>query len=209
MRRFARYGFNALAVLSLLLCVATGLLGVRSEWVYERISFASANGWRTIGLADGIVTIEVLSGPHLDHEIRWTKLPPNLSLIFDLDEPMWQETGSAAVHHVPGVTFVVNDAIRWFVFPDGKRYVLNGGNRFIDRFGEIAARNGSASWAFVRLRTLFWVYATLPLVWLGNKIVQRFRRVARREGLCRSCGYDLRATPDRCPECGAVAVGGK
>jgi hypothetical protein len=53
----------------------------------------------------------------------------------------------------------------------------------------------------------WWALATamsvLPALWM----LRRLRRasVARERGnagLCPSCGYDLRATPGRCPECG-------
>jgi hypothetical protein len=43
------------------------------------------------------------------------------------------------------------------------------------------------------------VTALLPAVSLVTRRARRARRIA---GRCLACGYDLRATPERCPECG-------
>jgi hypothetical protein len=48
--------------------------------------------------------------------------------------------------------------------------------------------------------------AALPAAWASTLLFGRLRRGrnASPAGLCPACGYDLRATPGRCPECGAV-----
>jgi hypothetical protein len=64
---------------------------------------------------------------------------------------------------------------------------------------------GGASGAFhtVGVSVGSWLLAPLLALigWLGVRRLVRLHRYTT-HGLCKTCGYDLRATPGRCPECG-------
>ena len=59
--------------------------------------------------------------------------------------------------------------------------------------------SGGNSWAIQ-----FPHWAAIAIVVATTLWLHRRHRSRGREGLCPNCGYDLRATPEQCPECGSV-----
>jgi hypothetical protein len=57
-------------------------------------------------------------------------------------------------------------------------------------------------WEFAIPWWLFLMFLLALPLWTATGAIRRKRRMGR--GVCVKCGYDLRATPGRCPECGTV-----
>lgn len=80
---------------------------------------------------------------------------------------------------------------------------------FSGSWGHQVTKMGSASYVWVGLPYWFVCLLTAPWPVLGvRRIRRRWRQLLRIEqGLCGQCGYDLRGSRDRCPECGAAVAG--
>lgn len=99
---------------------------------------------------------------------------------------------------------------RW---SSGNQFDLNFYDREAFGHGRSEFRRGSEpSWAtHVRYDAWWlrhWHFAVMTAAWPSLWLVLFFRRRARRpkQGFCPQCGYDLRASKERCPECGMPVV---
>jgi hypothetical protein len=95
---------------------------------------------------------------------------------------------------------------------------LDHGKTFLARAGfraevrrNVKSPNYTAHWGVTRsLIVPTWflavLFALLPVIAIRHRVRQR--RIEKRAavGICRMCNYDLRATPDRCPECGTIPI---
>ena len=95
-----------------------------------------------------------------------------------------------------------------FDYPDGRvrletlGFDVVGGSRVWYGNDPIRVRGVGVSlpWWYLLL-----LAAAAPLETLGRRMwAQRPSERRRRAGLCVACGYDLRASGERCPECGAA-----
>jgi hypothetical protein len=165
---------NALTAMSLVLFATTVVLWVRSYWRLDEFGYVLAPG------ADaGGVEVGIESGS------------AGVAITVWLDSP-----GDADRAEQRG----------WYARSDDARPVPYAGGWLATRWGFAIDRSRNPSFDGGRLVLPKWVpvtlFALLPIARVA--ITVRRRRRGIRQGRCPRCGYDLRATPDRCPECGQV-----
>ena len=169
-----------LSMLSLVLCVAAALLWVRSYWACDDLLFESPTGFLCLSNMQGEVLID--GGQWLD----------------DMD---MRTVRSGIVRR------------KWRVKsgePTQIGPVACGARLFLELRIRLRTRNGTAL-ARVSSRGPIphWLAALLAAVLSALQLASHLQEPSALHGLCRCCGYDLRATPDRCPKCGTSLLGRK
>jgi hypothetical protein len=167
---------NAVTMLSLMLCLAMVMLWVRSyrhfDYAFHNPSTSDALG---VCFRKGAVQLSWERTP--DQRFAW---------------PRW-EAGTLDLDDSVEIKDVV------------EQLLADSGNDVVPVLLHTRAIQikGAPSGSFHSMTVPYW----LMIVVIGAVPVFRARSNARRlqrsrEGCCVSCGYDLRATPARCPECG-------
>jgi len=175
MKRFRRLLFNVITAVSLLLSVAVAGLWVRSYWIYDVVGFPLVKPQHFATLS------EARGGVQLTVNVGDSNEPVHQfgiesHSLNELESILPQSTTTHMMLHPP--------FFAWYYF-DGS--------------------HSGIKMRFYMFNLPHWLFLTFFALWLVFPVQQwsRLRRYVRLNR-CLTCGYDLRATPDRCPECGTV-----
>jgi hypothetical protein len=201
MRRLLGILLNGVTIISALLFMTTLLLWGRSQWATDNVE--RVRDWREgqVLHTDARALISGRAGVWLiwmrtqraSPGPFWERQRQDAEEVGDRPRWKWLESPAAPAAAAP----VPNPDVH----PWGPLRLEFRDDRIISR---------TSRWRGVWVP--YWVVAIpaagVPVViGLSRRLLcHRRRRRAERARRCESCGYDLRATPDRCPECGTVAA---
>jgi hypothetical protein len=202
-RRTVRIILNLITLLSLLLCLATVWLWVRSHGGSDVLNWG---GWwidgppadaRDVRVCENVGFVRTRPGYlALWRRTQETQTPPaaasDLVARAGWKAPKLTSTpaGSGVLFNSPAPAHTLGEQLGFY-------YRISPGRSPTTHYYDAAA----PLWAIVTL------FALTPFAWLAGLLTRRRRRrSAMAANRCRGCGYDLRASALRCPECG-LAIG--
>ena len=184
-----RWPLRLLLSLSFVLSLAAGALWYASYHSHPNCSFELEKTLIEVQLRDGQVIYE--------RTFDW----PGYSML-GMDKPM--EFDPADVKRSFGITYIPGHPVFYQIYSptlEGLGVVHGGGTIISDGRSALRAYKiiFPAWYPLALLSIPLMVYLLIQAIKTPRRIVQRRRS---KKGLCLNCGYDIRESKDRCPECG-------
>lgn len=185
--------FNFFTLLSLLLFVIFSGLWLRSMTRFEQLSF-----WYARWPQGNEARTMHLSVAWYSTTLRVNVIHEHFPQVYFLGWPAGRMDGFRDSRPA---------GLRWVFMGEPETWALNGyPPGFAFRYGLYGQRPNPPGEQWV-LQVRAWLPPLLSALLPGVWVYRRYKsRKDKRAGLCPVCGYDLRATPTRCPECGNVPV---
>jgi hypothetical protein len=193
--------FNLAAALSLFLCLASVVLWVRSHYradcLHRRWISTDPQG----KLHAGIWTNRIFYSSR--GVLSWSH---NRSVFCDYVPRGKRGTGWWRGAHPPRpweTSWAQQVGVSFGGFAFAREAVPIADVTWLEMVGVPESINDLTWGASVPLWFTTAISAFAPALWLRDQL--KLRRNQQDRVSCPTCGYDLRATPDRCPECGTLA----
>jgi hypothetical protein len=184
--------FTLLSASSLLLCVATCAMWMRSYWTSDQVRLTG----------DREIDLQTVRGRLIvAYESKFAGQSGNYNFRDVLPgDRLWLSHNNT-----------LSERSTWMVEQFHRPATLGSPFRSVLGFAWMSEDVTRPEGRFYRVRDVVWIlqipcWALAGLFALAPSLYVRARYLRRpvEFSTCQTCGYDLRATPDRCPECGVV-----